>query len=182
MKFILLFALILYNQLLFCQCGGKERWEVKTLQDDLASTVTFKPVKTSVESLTKMKLPQKIGPATPRLKAELKTYTVYARVKEYFKEADGDIHIVLQDINKPQLTMIAEMPDYDCDKVSGSGYEDKFKEARKHFNSLDKKHVIKGNNFYFTGVAFFDIRHGTPQRGVSKLNGIELHPVLNFHE
>jgi hypothetical protein len=173
---------IIYSQLLFCQCGGEERWAVKTLEDADAAQVRFKPLNTSVESLTKMKLPQKIGPGTPRLKAEFKTYTVYARVREYFKEKDGDIHIVLEDINKPEITMIAEMPDFDCERVSSSAYEDKFKAARQHFNVLDKKHLIKGNEFYFTGVVFFDIKHGTPQRGVSKLNGIELHPVLNFHE
>lgn len=160
-------------------CGGVDRWDVKTLQDADAGKVKLKPVKTSVETLTKKKRPAAVGEQTPRFATEMKTYTVLAIIKDYFTEDDDDIHIVLQDVKDTTITIIAEMPDYNCDKVRDSHFVAKFKKARDHFKSFKRKDLI-GHKFFFTGVAFFDLTHGTPQRGVAP-NGIELHPVLNFH-
>jgi hypothetical protein len=172
-------AIVSNNHTAFIKCGGEERWDVKTLQDADANSVKKTPSKTSVETLTKKTRPAQVGQHTPRFAAEKKTYTVLAIVKEYFTEADGDIHIVLQDVNDPGITMIAEMPDYTCDKVTGSSYVSKFKQAKDNFKSYRKTELV-GHKFFFTGVAFFDLTHGTAQRGVAP-NGIELHPVLNFH-
>lgn len=160
-------------------CGGHDRWDVKTLQDADASKVKKKPTNTSVESLSKRKRPIKVGDDSPRFPLEKNTYTVRAIVKDYFTEEDGDIHIVLQDIDHPSITIIAEMPDYDCDRVNQSVYVDKFRKVRDDFKKLKRKDKI-GHKFYFTGVAFFDLEHGNPQRGVAQ-NGMELHPVLSFH-
>jgi hypothetical protein len=177
---LLLLAVFFNNQSSYIPyCGGADRWDVKTLQDADASKVKMKAIKTSVESLTKKKRPDDVGEQTPRFAAEMKTYTVLAFVKDYFTEGDDDIHIVLQDVKDTTITMIAEMPDYDCDKVKDSPFIAKFKKARDHFKSFKRKDLI-GHKFFFTGVAFFDLTHGTPQRGVAP-NGIELHPVLNFH-
>jgi hypothetical protein len=178
-QFLFVLAIFTNHYAAFITCGGEERWDVKTLQDAGANSVTKTPVKTSVESLTKKKRPAQVGKHTPRFAAEKKTYTVLATVKEYFTETDGDIHIVLQDVTDPNITMIAEMPDYTCDKVTGSSYVGKFKQAKDNFKSYKKSELV-GHKFFFTGVAFFDLTHGTPQRGVAP-NGIELHPVLNFH-
>lgn len=52
-----------------------------------------------------------MGDNSPRFPLEKNIYTVLAIVKDYFAEEDGDIHIVLQDINHPSITIIVEMPD-----------------------------------------------------------------------
>jgi hypothetical protein len=169
----LLFILILFF------CGGAHRWNVKTLQDQDAGNVNFNYKNTSVESLTKLKRPAKIGNNTVRQKIEFNTYTVKATVQDYFKEADGDIHIVLQDIVHPHITMIAEIPDYTCDKVYDSKYVNQFKKVRQKFLSIKKASMI-GSKHYFTGVAFFDETHGTGQTGHAP-NNIELHPLIEFN-
>lgn len=160
-------------------CGGEERWDIKTLTDNSASEVNYFPLEASVEDLTNIPLPEvKIGRHTPRQEEEKQVYQVKAIVKDYFKEADGDIHVILQDPEQPEITMIAEMPDCSCAAIQSSEHLEEIKRARAAFQAMHKADIV-GHTFIFTGVTFFDIKHSKPQRGVAP-NGIELHPVLNF--
>lgn len=168
------------KQLLFASlitltfCGGKERWDVKTLCDKDAATINFTPIPVTVTHLTQLITPKTLG-KTPRQPCERQVYQVVAIVKDFFKEADGDFHIVLQD-TAGVATMIAEIPDPTCDVTMRSPYINTFKAVRDSFLTIAKK----GGTYCLTGVAFVDIKHPKPQRGVAA-NEIELHPLLSFN-
>lgn len=157
------------------ECGGVERWNVKTLQDDI-SVIDFKPLTATVNGLTHLKT-IRTKSSTARMDIEKNVYSVTCIIKDFFKEADGDIHIVLQDLKRPNITMIAEIPDPTCSKVSSSKYNSQFVKTRAYFQSFGND--IKGQQVTITGVSFVDIKHGKPQRGVAP-NNIELHPVIDL--
>jgi hypothetical protein len=60
-------------------CGGHERWRVKTLSDPGAKRVNFTPRRTKIERLRAEPVPVRITPSTPRLDGvETTTYKVRA--------------------------------------------------------------------------------------------------------
>jgi hypothetical protein len=163
MRAILSLYIILYSFFSTASnCGGQERWDIKTLTDKDVKTVNFTPKPATVSMMVKLKT-FVAKRSTPRQNVEKQVYRVRAIVKDYFKEADGDIHVVLQDINNPNITMIAELPDPNCDRVSSSLYEPQFVKSKNFFIG----NVQKGKVYTFVGVAFCDIAHPTPQRGVA---------------
>ena len=91
---------------------GKERWAVKTLADKGSSQVTFQPVKTTVEELTKILPPSPI-PENDRAEPERKTFTVVGTLTTVKLEMDGDYHLVIQ-AGDSSYTIVAEIPSPGC--------------------------------------------------------------------
>ena len=158
-------------------CGvycGTERWTVKTLSDAAHNKVDFKPKEATISWLISQERPypsppdQRIGPI------EMQTYKVRARLITYKPEEDGDLHIVIADVEDPSKTMIAEIPSTDCAGAYASGHVEEFRKARAVIIGLSDQvpRVV-----VVTGVGFFDFLHG--QTGAAP-NGIELHPVLKI--
>jgi hypothetical protein len=158
-----------------------ERWPVKTLSDARVDQVKFKPKERSIGELRSKPAPG-VGTSTPRIKGvETTTYRVKAKLIEFVREDDRDIHLVIGAPAHPGRTMIVEFPDPTCPGARASSKKTQMGNARSalvaacgapssSFKQLTGMATIKG-------VGFFDTQHG--QTGVAP-NGIELHPVLGF--
>lgn len=166
---------------------GVDRWAVKTLSDLAARKVNFAAQYATIQSLTSEKRPiAKLASPKNRLSPlEYKTFKVRALIVGYKLESDRDFHIVLADPQSPGTTMVAEIPDPQCDGAKASDYAEKYQSARStliHLLGPPQKGQFKsGNNVLvtITGVAFFDAIRG--QTGAAA-NGIELHPVLSIQQ
>jgi len=112
---------------------------------------------------------QRIGPV------ETQTYKVRARLIDYKLEEDGDVHIVIADVEDPSKTMIAEIPSPDCAGACASRHVEEFRTASAVITKLSNQ--APRASVVVTGVGFFDFLHG--QTGAAP-NGIELHPVLKI--
>jgi hypothetical protein len=161
---------------------GVERWAVKTLSDSRENRVNFTAKRTSVKAL-RLKPRPTVGTNTPRIDGvETTTYRVRAKLIEFKREDDRDIHLVIAWPKNKAKTMIVEFPDTTCPGARVSPKKSAMKSARKalvaacgspsssSFTHLHGAATIKG-------VGFFDIKHG--QTGIAP-NAIELHPVLRF--
>jgi hypothetical protein len=140
---------------------GVERWAVKTLQDR-PSLLPARPA--TVAYLTSLRPPHPLP--LNRLPFERRIFRVQAAVTLVRSEADGDLHIVLDDGRE---TMLAEAPSSSCTARATALRRAQMSRARAAVRICARATV--------TGVAFFDFRHG--QIGVAP-NAIELHPVLGF--
>jgi len=171
------------RQLALIQCVNpvrNERWPVKTLSDGVAVD-SGHPTMTTVQHLSGLTPPAGVTALTaPRSSAETKVYAIHASLQEYRLESDHDFHVVISDFGgSPNNTMIAEIPDSQCDGVSGDGWTAAFDSMRA---ALESKFGVATTSFIranaeatITGVLFFDKPHG--QTGHAP-NYVELHPVL----
>lgn len=167
---------LLLLALLAATCGT-ERADVKTLADDPGLE---KVVTSSVTALRALPAPKTWADTMPRLPAEYKVYRIKALLLGYKLEADQDYHLVLSELGKPKVTMIAEIPSAEC----GQERAEKFTKERAFVESIHKPKAagdmvwfVKPVQVVITGPAFYDKLHG--QTGVAP-NGIELHPVLGI--
>lgn len=150
------------------QCGY-DRWPVKTLTDKDSKRVDFRSVKITVSQLAAIPIHEIPYPDDHRIAPEeFHVYDVRARLVQLRKEQDQDLHLIIEDLDHPDVRMIAEIPSPAC--TAGTGYEKKYSKARAIVRSLPP-----GAEIELIGVGFFDFIHD--QTGGAK-NGIELHPVL----
>lgn len=162
-------------------CNGEGRWSIKVLTDPEAAHIDQTPKTASINELIKVR-PQ-YSETGQRADVERQTYEVTCRIAGYKLESDGDIHIVMMDVNDNSVTMIAEIPNPDCPNVSGSPSAAKFRQARAQIASytVDRKkgeeiRKVTRGLYKLVGVGFMDEIHG--QLGVAP-NGIELHPLMS---
>jgi hypothetical protein len=148
---------------------GFERWPVKVLTDKDRELVDFRPVEAGVTALNDLKRHQTY-PYDGRWNEELRVYRVRARLTDILYETDSDLHLIIADLNQPNVTMIAEIPAPYC--ALGSGHEGDYKAAR-----ADALRIPLGSLVEIEGVGFFDTMHD--QRGLAR-NGFEIHPVLRI--
>lgn len=167
-------------------CGvhcGSERWAVKTLSDDEAACVDFTPKHTTVSWLVSQDGPERLSEQGRSGTIECQVWELTGQLVEFKAEDDGDFHIVLADLEKPDLTMIVEIPDPSCAGVCDSPHSAEMVRARESFTQvfgLPPKRFQRMTQTVMvtvTGVGFFDFKHR--QTGLAP-NGIELHPVIGF--
>jgi hypothetical protein len=109
---------------------GVERWPVKTLSDGRADEVKFKPKDTTIGALRSKPAPG-VGENTPRIKGvETTTYRVKAKLIEFAREDDRDIHLVIGAPSNPGKTMIVEFPDTTCPGARSSAKKAQMAKAR----------------------------------------------------
>lgn len=150
------------------QCGY-ERWPVKILTDKDRGKIDLKPVDTTVAKLATIPIHEIPYPEDRRIDPEeLHVYRLRARLLAVFREQDHDLHLIIADLDQPQVTMIAEIPAPEC--AGSGGHEEEYRRARAAALAAQRNSLIE-----LVGVAFFDFLHD--QRGHAR-NGIELHPVL----
>jgi hypothetical protein len=148
---------------------GTERWPVKILADSHRALLQTEPIASTVADLGAIPIPEIPYPQVRRIAPqEITVYRVRARLQEAFMESDHDLHLILDDLAKPDYSMIAEIPDSAC--ALGTGRESAFAAARRVLRQAPRGAVLE-----IEGVGFFDFIHN--QRGRA-MNGIELHPVL----
>jgi hypothetical protein len=163
-------------------CGGVNRWDVKTLTDKDASSVKRKVLYTTIPDLIKLDPGKSIGLKTPRFGIEFNTYEINCKIKYWIREDDGDLHLVLVDVNDSTKTMIGEIPNLSCDSIAV-----KTNKNNKNFVATEqeflkyalKKHMVKDGVYRVKGIGFFDKKHG--QTGLAP-NGIEIHPILKIRK
>jgi hypothetical protein len=150
---------------------GHDRWAVKTLTDKDRGRVDVSPVNATVSKLASIRIHEIPYPEDGRIEPEeLHVYRVRAKLMEIRREKDSDIHIILADLDRLEIRMIAEIPAPEC--ANGSGHEDAFRQARETVLSMRVETTIE-----VVGVGFFDYLHDA--KGGAK-NGIEIHPVLQL--
>jgi hypothetical protein len=161
---------------------GVERWAVKTLSDPRANLVDFTPRDTSVGRLRRKADPH-TSSSTPRLDGvETTTYRLKARLVEFKREDDHDIHLVIAVPSSSSKTMIVEFPDTGCPGARDSAKKAQMARARTTLTNAcgqapSSDFADLRGTAIISGVGFFDVKHPTPQTGVAP-NNIELHPVL----
>jgi hypothetical protein len=189
----------------FAPKRGKQRWPVKTINDDDRDKVSFSNSgssfpnedfqKATVEDLWLEERPADM-PLTKAVKkyqsnrgegAERVIWQVEGHIISHKWEKDGDFHLVLQDMDSG-YTMVIESPQ------SGVGSDDlpfvdelcpeqvrkRIERARERFEEeLDPRPFFQNSNRHVLvrGVGFFDILHGAT--GAAETNSIELHPILD---
>lgn len=165
------------------------RWDVKTLTDPKADTVTSTVVDTTVHDLVTIPQPIKVPEHLPRAGSaefapmELTTYRIAATLYGWKISADdGDIHLVVHDPATAE-SMIVEFPDPKCTDKASAVHRTAMTDARHAIESSCPGDLLR-TGFHrltgeatITGVGFFDKKHN--QKGVAT-NGIELHPALGF--
>lgn len=161
---------------------GKERWTVKTLQDQAGRTLDLaKVVKTTVPKLRA--LPVKRGPGASRGNGvESTVYQVRARLVSAKLEDDSDIYLVIRGPARAG-TMNVEFPlASSCTSNASIGAKARMRNARSAFVAAcgmpeSSSFMQLSGSATIRGVGFFDFIHGQP--GIAP-NGIELHPVLEL--
>jgi hypothetical protein len=189
----------------FAPKRGKQRWPVKTINDQDRDKIKFATEDTSfpnediqettVEDLWLQERPadMPLTSAVPKYQSNRATgpettiWQVEGRIISHKWEKDGDFHLVLQDLGSG-YTMVVESPQ------TGDGSDDlpfvdvncpeqvktRIERARGRFEEeLDPKPFFQNSSRKVTirGVGFFDILHGAT--GAAETNSIELHPVID---
>jgi hypothetical protein len=148
---------------------GSDRWPVKTLNDRDRNRVNFRPIDVTVAALGTIHVHEIPYPKDRRIQPEeLKVYRVRAKLIEVRREGDSDLHLILADLDRPNMRMIAEIPTPGC--AEGSGHETDYQRARLALSTISAGSIVE-----IIGVGFFDFLHDA--KG-GAMNGIELHPVL----
>ncbi len=157
-----------------CSCvtlaQDHERWQVKLLQDNLSTKIDTNAKLTTIYNLNKIEPPNKYYKNLTRLKFEMQTYTFTCKVLQIIKEQDGDFHIIVQDLNHPESTMIVEV--VNPSEINPVFYN-RVKKVRDFI--IAKRSKLPGQIIEITGIGFFDRIHNQKGRAA---NGFELHPVL----
>ena len=106
---------------------------MKTLSDVDADQVRLTPIPSTVAGLVATRAPD-VSSNTRRLNdIEKQVFTLHARLIGFKKEtADHDLHIVIQDAHTGE-TMIAEIPDPQCDGVCNSLANGSIAQVRSDF-------------------------------------------------
>lgn len=151
---------------------GVERWPVKTLTDVSPPSTANSPSDVTVAELLTIPRPSVQLPQDERLApTETTLFRLRARLTLVKQEKDGDFHLVIRDLDDPEVTMIAEVPSQGCAK--GASVAARFAALQQRL----RRYVNKTTNVLveIEGVGFFDFLHN--QTGVAP-NGLELHPVI----
>lgn len=174
--------------ILSCQrqpCGrycASKRWAVKTLSDPDSEKVNPDLKEETVSHLRGLERPT--GTLVGRREGvETTTFKVRARLVGYKNENDGDLHVVIADLDHPDETMIVEIPDVACAGACASGHIDDFKTARNSLvNLLGAARLRRAGQKIIVevvGVGFFDSEHNQTDRAP---NNLEIHPVLSINQ
>lgn len=156
-------------------CGGKERWEVKTLADEASHSMNLKQsYHTTLAELAAMDPGFRSGRGQVRSPFEKKLYTIECDITHVIKEDDEDLHLVLSDEGEE---MVGEIVFPCCPDVEDAGRKELFETPFKQFHPYRARGEYKKYRWLVTGVAFVDFLHG--QKGMLP-TGVELHPILDI--
>jgi len=108
----------------------------REVTDRDATRVDFSPVDSTVGTLATIPLHEIRYPEDSRIEPEeLNVYRLQARLIEVRRENDKDLHLILSDLERPEVRIIAEIPAPEC--ANGSGHEDEFRQARGAVSSIN---------------------------------------------
>jgi hypothetical protein len=160
---------------------GVERWFVKTLADQDASTIALSQVTPiSIDELNALPSHCEGGPDRRAFPEEFRVYEIVGRVIYVAHEDDRDYHIVLEDPTDASSSVVTELADTRCAGASISPHLAALRSVEGMLASVlgsDSPASLVGTTLRVQGVGFYDFDHG--QRGRSK-NCIELHPIVSL--
>src|SRR4051812_23723952 len=160
---------------------GVERWFVKTLADQDASTVTLSAITSiSIHDLNALPSHCDGGPDRRTYAEEFRVFEISGRVIYIAHEDDRDYHIALQDPATPGSTVVTELADTMCAGAVMSPHLATLRSVEGMFDTLlggRSPSTLVGTVVRVRGVGFYDFNHG--QRGRSG-NCIELHPIVSI--
>lgn len=161
------------------KCNGQQYWKLKTLDDNEGRQIDNinTPRETTIAALRKIKRPIATRPQT-RWLLEKKTVLLRCSIDTSGFEDDGDIHIIIRDL-KTRQSMVAEIPNPDCENVKNAPFFKKFEKAFKNYLKISGTNTKFSGIFEITGVPFFDKKH--TGRGAAPTM-IEIHPVLRIRK
>lgn len=153
------------------KCRGSQRWEVKVASDEAAEEIVNKAEIITLAELIAYRT-DTLPKGNARAYSEKFTYTLKnVFITHAILENDNDIHLVIEDGKKN--TLIAEIPDVDCEVTEDSHFVTQIAKARKTF--VRYQDTYDQYLFNITGVFFKDKPHGQTGRAP---NNVELHPVI----
>lgn len=158
--------------------AGIERWAVKVTGDPDARLIRPRTVFATVEDLRSLARPAGPFPETSRRQpVEISLYWLTGRLRQYKREADLDVHAVIEGASGQ--TLVVELPAV-VDVPAGSPYRAAMVKTRQEFDAR----FLPTTAWKFVntpvgvqGVGFWDFLHG--QSGMAP-NGLELHPVIGM--
>lgn len=166
---------------------GTWRWDVKTGTDDEGESIlSKKPIRTTIDELTKLERPESVGKKDPRFPEEKRLVKVRGFIIEHKivgGKGDTDYHIVVKSSTK-KSQLIAEIPNPECGVFSDSPeLKELFEETRESYEeqigvpSSKLKPLSKPVEVEIVGIPLWDMPdHG----GGCSPNGIEIHPVISI--
>jgi hypothetical protein len=158
---------------------GVERWFVKTLADQDASSVSLSAVTPiSIHDLNALDPHCNGGPDRRSYPEEFRVFEIFGRVTFVAAEDDRDYHIALEDPDDPGSSVVTELADTRCSGAAMSPHLAALRSVEGMFagmlNGASPTSLV-GSRIRIQGVGFYDFDHN--QRGRSK-NCIELHPIV----
>jgi len=165
--------------------AGVLRWDVKTLQDDLAARIAFDaPVDIGLDVIAgwQSPLPPHVPQHFPRGAGpeEFRVYRVTGMALKIKLEGDGDYHLVIEDAAGIQLDLECVQPQFAGASIKLPVLTEVRHAAEQLFGRSPHKdrayRILDLMEITVTGVGFWDQEHG--QAGIG--NGFELHPVLSI--
>jgi hypothetical protein len=156
-----------------------ERWFVKTLADQDASSVNVSAVTPiSIRDLNALPSHCEAGPDRRIYAEEFRVFEIAGRVTYINHEDDRDYHLALEDPDAAGSTVVTELADTLCSGASMSPHLATLRGVEGMFASLlsgRSPSTLVGTVVKVRGVGFYDFNHG--QRGRSA-NCVELHPIV----
>jgi hypothetical protein len=156
-----------------------ERWFVKTLADQDASSVNLAAVTPiSIHDLNALPSHCDGGPDRRAYPEEFQVFEIVGRVTFIAHEDDRDYHIAVQDLDDSSASIVTELADTMCSGAVMSPHLATLRSVEGMFASVLNGAAptsLVGGTVRMRGVGFYDFDHG--QRGRSK-NCIELHPII----
>jgi len=160
---------------------GVERWFVKTLADQDASSIALSQVNAiSIHDLNALPSHCDGGPDRRTFPEEFRVYEIVGRVIYVAHEDDRDYHIVLEDPDDAASSVVTELADTRCAGASMSPHLAALRSVEGMLASVlggNAPASLLGMTLRVQGVGFYDFDHS--QRGRSK-NCIELHPIVSL--
>ena len=158
-------------------CGGKERWVVKTLTDQESHDIDLKKsTTTTIAKIADMDVPFNPKQAKDdRQDMEKQLLTITCKIDRVIKEDDEDLHLVMHDGDE---SMVGEIVFPCCPDVIDAHRRKLFERPFKQFHPFRQGQAFKDHTWQVTGVVFVDFPHG--QTGMLP-NCIELHPIVDIH-
>jgi hypothetical protein len=158
---------------------GVERWFVKTLADQDAGTVSLSAVTPiSIHDLNALPSHCEGGPDRRTYPEEFRVFEIFGRVIFVAHEDDRDYHVVLEDPDDSNSSVVTELADTLCSGAVMSPHLATLRSVEGMFavvlNGASPTSLV-GSMVRIQGVGFYDFDHR--QRGRSK-NCIELHPIV----
>ncbi|MEQ1588059.1 MAG: hypothetical protein ABL895_19415 [Cyclobacteriaceae bacterium] len=153
------------------KCRGSQRWSVKVAADEEAEEIQREPIIITLAELAAYDT-DTLPNGNERKFSEKFIYTLEdVFITKAILENDNDIHLVIEDGS--ENTLIAEIPDVDCEITEDSKFVSQIRKSRNTF--LRYQNTYQNYFFSITGVFFKDKPHG--QTGKAP-NDVELHPVI----